>query len=468
MLNQRSSIALPFALISMVGCSNQAVPQPEPAFDVAATEMRADLTQLHDLVCERWAYLETSRSEADLKRVHDRLSAKVTDRTTAPEFAEMLEEYISALHDGHAQVDTRQLKPPSQFTWPIGFAVVENAVVIGNLNWLKDNPTLAIGDELLSVNGVPVDELIETEMQKTSASTNLSRRLLALDQLHWTDKATIQIEIERADGSLIAQEFPCLPGEVDYRFREPTLFCTTEHLTDKVFLIRVPSFTWNSAEFFAAQSMEDRERAISAAKDQVDLAFRSIGASQMLILDLRGNTGGFELLSSYFVEHLVEGDFLYYTTTRRDTSLVRDLPGANTAEFGNAQPQYPRQWQDVRHFTGPPYVGPTVVLIDSRCFSTTDNLCAFLKDSRPQTRFVGMPTGAGTGEPMTVGHLKHSGVAVQFCISRIHSPQGRLIEGAGTIPDVLVNRTQSDIIARRDTAMEAAINELENWETRRR
>ncbi|MCA9095375.1 MAG: hypothetical protein KDA68_17975, partial [Planctomycetaceae bacterium] len=79
-----------------------------------------------------------------------------------------------------------------------------------------------------------------------------------------------------------------------------------------------------------------------------------------------------------------------------------------------------------------------------------------------KTRFVGQPTQGGTGEPTTVFILRHSGVPVQFCISRIYSPKGRLIEGTGTPPDIEVELNREDVLTGRDAAMEAAVKLLKN------
>ncbi len=82
--------------------------------------------------------------------------------------------------------------------------------------------------------------------------------------------------------------------------------------------------------------------------------------------------------------------------------------------------------------------------------------------SRPGPILNQMPTNGGTGEPAHVDTLTNSGAQIQFCVSRVYSPGGRMIEGSGTLPDVRVERDRESTIQRQDLAMEAAIRILQD------
>lgn len=434
----------------------------------AQEAMTEDLHQYHDMVVAGWAYLESNQAlrGIDVSDVRDSLLSRVDAGTDAEQFARLLQEYAAALQDGHAQVDVSAMVKSLTRTWPIGFGVVQEGIVVVNLNWLKDNPGIQLGDQLLAVNGEQIETRVVQAMQVTSASTEHSRRVLAVDSLHRTADETVRFSLKRSDGSLFEVTLPCLAHHVDYRFRARKNFCEHTELDSDIHLIRIPQFTWNEEEFSQATTDREREVALTEAKSQIDSAFSAAENAAGIILDLRGNAGGYELLSSFVAEHLVPDDFLYYSITRRDSEFVRSLKvyaGLDAGSFGSPLPTRPRQWAGFRHFNGAPFNGRLVVLINHRCFSTTDNLCAFLRDSRPNTRFVGQPTGAGTGEPMTVGTLNHSKVPVQFCVSVVHSPKGRLIEGIGTSPDVFVEPTRDDLVQGRDPALAAATEQLRHW-----
>ena len=427
-----------------------------------------DLRQFHDMVVAGWSCLKTKQhlQGVDVAGTRDQLLGRVNANTNDEQFANLLQEFAAAMKDGHSQVDISSLKKPLSRTWPVGLAVVKEGIIVVNLNWLPDNPGIQLGDRLIQVNGEPIENLVSRMMQVTSASTDSARRVLAVDLLHRTNDETVRFSLERSGGSPWEVTLPCLAHQVDFRSRERKAFCEYGELDSGIHLIRIPQFTWNESEFSKANTDRDREVALTEAKTQIDAAFSGAGSASGLILDLRGNAGGYELLSSFVAEHLVPDDFVYYSLTRHDSEFIRSLnayAGYEAGSFGVRLPTRPRQWTGFRHFTGTPFSGRLVVLVNHRCFSTTDNLCAFLKDARPLTRFVGQPTGGGTGEPLTVGTLNNSKVPVQFCVSVVRSPRGRIIEGVGTLPDVLVEPTREDLLQRRDPALEAAIKQFENW-----
>ena len=102
---------------------------------------------------------------------------------------------------------------------------------------------------------------------------------------------------------------------------------------------------------------------------------------------------------------------------------------------------------------------PLVVLIDAGSFSVTDNVCAALHDLRPDARFVGQPTGGGTGAPRPFP-LPRTGATTTFCTMRVWSPNGTLIEGRGTVPHLAVTPSAEDVANGFDRALDAALRAL--------
>lgn len=448
--------------ILLVGCGSE-----EPRTPTFHDQIREDLRQYHDGVLESWAYVDSKRAHqsVDLTGTRDLLLARVDKSKTPEDFARILQEFAAALQEGHSLAFTNKLGEPFPKSWPIGVLLVKEGVIVANLNYLKENPGIQLGDRLVQVDEQDVESYVKARKAVTSASTELARKVLAVDSLHRTSADQVRLTLERVDGSQYEASLPCLPHQIDYRQQTRTVFCTHKQLEDRIGVIRIPQFTWNEKAFLDSKDDRDRDAALNEAKDQIDASFAAIRENSSLILDLRNNAGGFELLSTYVAEHLVSGNFTYYSSERRDSKAIRSLEQFQKLDdgyFGIPIPQQPRAWRGFRHFAGTPFEGELIVLINPRCFSTTDNLCAFLKDIRPKTRFVGQPTQGGTGEPTTVFTLRHSGVPVQFCISRIYSPIGRLIEGTGTHPDIEVQPNREDVLTGRDAAMEAAVKLLKN------
>ena len=459
-----------YLLITCVlwGCSPSAVKSPSSAQQgtgLTAEQMREDLRQYRDAVLQSWAYLELKQStqDVDVSRTCDQLLARITDDTTPQQFASLLREFAASLHDGHSEVLLRNIEEPLPYSWPIGLMLVREGIIVSSLNWLTDNPGVELGDRLIQVDGTPIDEYVTSRMAITSASTVDAQRVLTVDRLHWSSEPSVKLTFEKADASVFEAVFPCLPERIDFRFRKSEVFCTHSIRDDRIAYIRIPSFDWNSEAFAAASTDSERDQALIGAKSQIDESFAAAADASGIILDLRNNGGGLDLLSIYVAQHLVPGNFIYYETERRDSPLLRSLPRYHDMDaraFGTRLPQQPRNWTGFTHFSGQPFAGPLVVLINERCFSSTDNLCAFLRDVRPRTTFVGRPTNGGTGEPVVVDTLSHSGANIQFCVSRVFSPMGRAIEGEGTKPDVQVDIDREGALKGHDADIDVALKLL--------
>ncbi len=427
--------------------------------------MRDDLRQYHDVVVEAWAYIDQKRTHqgVDVSKSRNELLEKITTDTTPQQFAHLLREFAAALKDGHSEVFFDTKTEPLPYCWPVGFMLVGNEVIVSNLNWLIENPGIEFGDRLIKVNGNAVEELLSSRISQTSASTESARRVLAVDRIHWSDASQVELTFEKPSGVIIRATLDCELGRIDFRYRQQERFCTHKSLDHGITYIRIPSFAWNSEAFSSATTDVERDKALSGAKSEIDNAFATANESSGIILDLRDNGGGFDLLSIYVAQHLVPGNFIYYETERRDSKLIRSLAAYRDLEestFAVRHAAKPRTWQGFSHFDGEPFSGRLVVLINERCFSSTDNLCAFLQDIRPNTTFVGRATNGGTGEPVVVATLSNCGARIQFCISRVYSPHGRMIEGLGTQPDILVQRDRESIIQGKDLDLEAAMVHL--------
>ncbi|MCC6998933.1 MAG: hypothetical protein IT370_30250 [Deltaproteobacteria bacterium] len=70
------------------------------------------------------------------------------------------------------------------------------------------------------------------------------------------------------------------------------------------------------------------------------------------------------------------------------------------------------------------------MLIDSLSFNATDNLTACLRATRPQTTFIGRPSGGGTGAPRRAATLAHNSFEVGFSTIRVYGQRSGCCVGA--------------------------------------
>lgn len=196
---------------------------------------------------------------------------------------------------------------------------------------------------------------------------------------------------------------------------------TVEHtlLEEHIGYIRLYSFSSNSAQEFNAALADLMEQDI-----------------QSLVIDLRGNTGGFvdtavEITSAF----LPEGTVLieeWGDGTRNEYKVSKDVVD---------------------------YEIPLVLLVDAGSASASEIMAGALQDAK-RAVLVGTPT-FGKGYIQNWIPLTGENGAVRITIARWLTPQGRQIQGDGLAPDILVELTDADIQAARDSQLQAALDYLQ-------
>ena len=150
-----------------------------------------------------------------------------------------------------------------------------------------------------------------------------------------------------------------------------------------------------------------------------------------LILDLRGNPGGYlyvakEVASQFLAQGLV--------------LIERGSDGTET-----------------RHQVRPGGVAtdiPLVVLVDAGTASAAEIIAGAIQDQE-RGILVGEQT-FGKGSVQTTERLS-DGSALQITIRRWYTPNDRQIQGEGLTPDVVAERTEDDILAQRDPQLDCAV-----------
>jgi len=214
-------------------------------------------------------------------------------------------------------------------------------------------------------------------------------------------------------------------------------------LANGIAFFRPGDFAPPEGSGFAEASPSRREEILADSYAELARTFASFEHARALILDLRGNLGGTDLLGQALVRYLVPPVFTYFSLS---------------ALHGNG---WSKPHPYVISAPAPEYSfhGRLVCLIDERTFSVADNVAACLRDLHPHVKFIGRNTGSGTGAPRPFV-LPRTGTQVTLCTQRVYSPKGRMIEGVGVAPDIEVIRSRDDVLAGRDRALLTALDEL--------
>jgi carboxyl-terminal processing protease len=173
---------------------------------------------------------------------------------------------------------------------------------------------------------------------------------------------------------------------------------------------------------------------VPALEDALRSAIGSFRAAPGLILDLRGNPGGSDLLGDHLAAMLVlQPRELTETRTRAGVRVDRASP------------------------TGSGYGGPIAVLLDALSASASEQFTAPLQELG-RVLVVG-ERSAGADLEAAVVDLPTGGV-LMYPNGQPRTARGRVIEGSGVAPDVPVRLTRPSLARGHDDQLDAAVDAL--------
>ena len=164
---------------------------------------------------------------------------------------------------------------------------------------------------------------------------------------------------------------------------------------------------------------------------QFEAALKSFHTAPGVILDLRGNPGGIGIMAMG-----IAGFFIDKDGQRLGEMKMRDA----TLKFVI----FPRPET---------YAGPLAILVDEGSASTSEILAGGLQDLK-RARIFGVRT-AGAALPSDIIRLPN-GDGFQYAQASYTSESGKILEGEGVTPDVVVIQTREALLAGGDLVVEAA------------
>jgi carboxyl-terminal processing protease len=162
-----------------------------------------------------------------------------------------------------------------------------------------------------------------------------------------------------------------------------------------------------------------------------EAAMKSFHNAPGVIVDIRGNPGGIGIMAMG-----IAGFFIDKEGQRLGEMKMRDA----TLKFVI----FPRPET---------YAGPLAVLVDEGSASTSEILAGGLQDLK-RARIFGTRT-AGAALPSDIIRLPN-GDGFQYAQASYTSESGKVLEGQGVTPDVVVTPTREALLAGRDVVVEAA------------
>jgi C-terminal processing protease CtpA/Prc len=306
---------------------------------------------------------------------------------------------------------------------PVQVRFIEDKPVVTRL--LENDPNgPALGDEILEVDGLPVDQRFARVARYGSFSTPWSRdRVLAVWIMAGASGTRASLKVRR-DGRELT--ITTLPRDPKYRAAQQPARAGE--------VVRVLEGNIGYIDL-------DRLEAAD-----VDGAFERLKNAAGVIFDMRGYPrypADLRVLAKLGWNGPRESDL-----SRGQTPAIMSGYVAGYVFLGTGLPS-PR--------SAPTYAGPTVVLIDERAQSEAEETSIWLKAANNSV-FIGSRTTGANGGVMTVP--MPGGVSMRFTANEVRLPDGGQLQRVGLKPDIEVHPTIAGIKTGRDEILERAVRYL--------
>ena len=371
-------------------------------------------------------YYDVNLRDVDWAAQREMYRAKAANAADNAEFYQILKLMVGSLHDSH----TRVFSPEEKSDWrnprfiSVGISIreIEGELVVTNAEKNSEASRLGIkiGDVLTSIDGVPAQEILERRVrEQPGASTAGIGRLRAAAGIFEGAadsfvRVGFQSEVKRGAErfAVLKREWENRPASISARRNGTTL------------IIAFDAFSADIVQDFF-QILENQLRGVRG-----------------IVLDLRANRGGSaeamtDIASAFLSENQTLGRFI-------------DRSGKTQVEANT------RRWLLYTASAARiPAAVPVVILTATATASAAEIFAAALKNSK-HARALGTAT-CGCVLAVKGQHLLPDGGVLEISELDFQMPDGARLEGVGVPVDETIIQKRRDLLARRDTALERAL-----------
>ncbi len=340
----------------------------------------------------------------------------------ADAYARVVMELSGHIEDGHIQV----LGPPA--VWdvrgrrllPLEVRPIEGRfIVTAKAKELPADTDIAIGDEIVSVDGEPLADRIRRLWKYFPASTETARLArVAAVALSSPRDAIADLGVRGANG---------------------------KQRSVKIARVRFPQMTYARPAWQVLDHNIGYIDLRRVAPGEGDAALDALKNTKAIIFDMRGypDDVGYSMASRINRKNATAGAVFIKPQISPATS-----DQSNTRFLSD---------QLLESTEKPKYTGRTVMLIDERALSQAE-LTALWFEAANGTKFVGSNTAGAAG--VDTATLLPGGIEVVFPGTEFRHADGRHVQRIGIVPDVRVTPTIRGIRAGKDEVLDAAVKYL--------
>ncbi|MBI9053928.1 MAG: hypothetical protein JEY96_08940 [Bacteroidales bacterium] len=337
------------------------------------------------------------------------------------EYYELIQEMMSCLNDSHVSTFHPSILDYSKiFVTPINFEWIDGKVLVTGID-SSINADINIGDELLSIDGLSISEILEKEKRKISSSNKQGLIATVINPGYFIGASGSLMKLGISDGK---------------KQRNIELPRTT-------YIFQFMGFGENrDAHKIFKSNIGYLNLALITEASELETKLLSMKNTEGLVIDLR---------NSYPTADY--GKFLQMLCSEKINARIDEVPIVSAQNSNIKQIEITEIVPD----TSFSYNKPIVVLIDKTMISRPEDIAIALK-ALPNTIFVGEQTQGTDGEIAKI-HLPGGG-ETSFTGQRIQFGNGDVFQGIGIIPDVVVSRTAEGVKRNEDEILTKGLEVL--------
>lgn len=360
---------------------------------------------------------------------------KVKASKSTIDYYKVMANFCAQLRDGHTNVNPPAELYEAVYSRPLlRSRLIENKVLVVDIfDPALKQQGIKVGQEVLTVNGVPVKEYAKkfvTPYQSSSTLQDEEVRAFEYALLSGDLKEEIKLELKDASGRLSQHSIKRVSPQ-DRAAHMPSSPFEFKMLKGNIAYVALNAFDTDSA-------------AIAFAKN-----YGEISKADAIIFDVRNNGGGNSSVGWNILSYLVDDSAPIHKWYTRDY-----------------KPSY-RAWRNTQDVFGGKntlrpngkfyYNKPVVVLTGAKTFSAAEDFAAAFK-SLKRGKVIGKATGGSSGQPLMIS--LPGNLSARICTKRDQLADGSDFVGKGVLPDVEVGQTVADFRKGIDTDLQVAIKSL--------
>ena len=467
-----------------------------------------DLNEFKTLLKKQSSYYQVSKT--DFENYYNEIERKINQKDSIPVhfLAFELERVISNIIDRHANIRMDNFEEDDYELYNLYFPFTVSSLgdkVIA-LNFNKSTKEYEYYSQkypfLKKVNKIKIDEFLENYAYRRKLSPKVAKLtdglkdLRDIGEIYFKQGNTTlkDVEITLTNGTTDKKLTLPLSNRRNWYFnigstslnRNYSKFGRDEDfdlnkldklLTDSIAYIAIPSMI----------SYEENPNLESYLKSTI----KKYQNSKALIVDIRGNGGGtrdiLNTLSGYFVQpeqspwvanvayvrsdqfldediSSMQSRFLYNYNSKslseKDRETIDKFNKGYETEFKVDKDTFSKPYYMVLHSNEHPLKCPIYILVNEDCFSAASVFTSALKGLN-NVKIVGVTTNGSSGRSMEF-YLKNSNIRVKLSTMLSFQRNGKTLDGNGTIPDIVIERDENQMLRKKDSQLEKLIELIKN------